>query len=194
MPFLTDFADQAVVLPVVLVVALILAATGWPKGALVWLGVIGATFAVVLSLKLGFLACRPVFGPWALRSPSGHTAAAAVVGGGFATILGANGPIALAVSILAAVLIGSSRVELGFHSLPEVLLGGAVGLAGAAVLSRLAGRPPVIRPIPLLAVAIVVAVLVHGTRLPAEEAIWRFAQGLLDFIPACRDGAVPGGA
>ena len=191
MTFLTDFADQAVVLPVVLVVAVILTATGWRRGALVWLGAIGVTFAVVLVLKLGFLACEPVFGAWALRSPSGHTAAASVVGGGFATVLGGSSPVALSASVLAALLIGSSRVELGFHSLPEVLLGAAVGIAGAAVLAGLAGRPPVTRPIPLLAVAIVVAVVVHGTRLPAEQTIWRFAQGLLDFIPACRGGAVP---
>ena len=95
----------------------------------------------------------------------------------------------MAVSIAAAVLIGSSRVELGVHSLPEVLIGAAVGIAGAVILSRLAGRPPVTRPVPLLAVAVVVAVLVHGTRLPAEAVIWRFAHGLLDFIPACREGA-----
>lgn len=192
MTFLTDFADQAVVLPLVLAVAIILAVTGWRRGAVVWLGVVGATFGVVLLLKLGFLACGPVFIPWALRSPSGHTAAASVVAGGFATILGGRWLTALLVAMLAAALIGSSRVELGFHSLPEVMIGAAVGIAGAAVLSHLAGRPPVARPVPLLAVAVVVAVLVHGTRLPAEATIWRFAHGLLDFVPTCRDAVASG--
>jgi membrane-associated phospholipid phosphatase len=192
MTFLTDFADQAVVLPLVVAVAIILAVTGWRRGAMVWLGLVGATFGVVLLLKLGFLACGPVFGPWALRTPSGHTAAASVVAGGFATVLGGRGLTALLVSMLAAALIGTSRVELGYHSLPEVAIGAVVGIAGAVVLSRLAGRPPVTRPVPLLAVAVVIAVLVHGTRLPAEATIWRFAHGLLDFVPACRDGVTLG--
>src|ERR1043166_4884615 len=88
MIFLTDFADQAVVLPVVLVVALLLAATGWWRGAVVWLGVVGGTFGVVLFLKLVFMSCQPVFIPWELRSPSGHTAAAAVVAGGVRALIG----------------------------------------------------------------------------------------------------------
>jgi membrane-associated phospholipid phosphatase len=192
MIFLTDFADQAVVLPVVLVVALLLAATGWWRGAVVWLGVVGATFGTILVLKLAFLSCQPVFTPWELRSPSGHTAAAAVVAGGFVTLLGGRQLAALAVSVCAAALIGLSRVELGAHSLREVMLGAAAGVAGAAVLARLAGRPPVTRPVLLLGVAIVVAALVHGFRLPAEAVIWRFAHGMLDFVPACRGGGALG--
>src|SRR5271165_5706424 len=104
MMFLTDFADQAVVLPVVAAIAMILAATGWWRGALVWLGVVGLTFGAVLLLKLGFLACGPVFTPWELRSPSGHTAAASMVAGGFVTVTGGPGFLALAVSVLAALL------------------------------------------------------------------------------------------
>jgi membrane-associated phospholipid phosphatase len=187
MTFLTDFADQAVVLPVVLAVALVLTAQGWRRGAVVWLGVVGATLGVVLLLKLGFMACEPVFGPWSLRTPSGHTAAASVVAGGFATVLGGGTLVTLAVAVLAAAAIGTSRVELGHHSLPEVLIGAVTGIAGAAILVRLAGRPPLPRPVPLLAVAVVVAVLVHGFHLPAETAISHFARGMLNFLPACRE-------
>ena len=38
MRFLTDFADLAVVLPVVLAIAIVLVLQGWRRGALVWLG------------------------------------------------------------------------------------------------------------------------------------------------------------
>ena len=65
-----------IVLPLVLALAIALAAQGWWRGALVWLGVIGATFSVMLALKLTFLACTPVFRPMDIRSPSGHVAAA----------------------------------------------------------------------------------------------------------------------
>jgi len=184
--FLTDFADQAVVLPIVAAVAIFLAVLGWRRGVLTWLGVIGVTFGVVLVLKLLFLACDPVFGAWDVHSPSGHTAAASVVAGGLAALLTRRLLVVLSVSALAAVTIGFSRLELGLHSLPEVLIGAALGIAGAAVLSRLAGPPPARKPIPLLAVAAVLALLLHGIRLPAEEAIWRVSLGMLDFVPACR--------
>jgi membrane-associated phospholipid phosphatase len=189
MMFLTNFADQAVVLPVCLVVAALLAAMGWRRGAVVWLGVVGATFATVLVLKLGFMACGPVFSPWDLRSPSGHTAAASVLAGGFVTLLAGSPLVALAVSVLAAAMFGFSRVELGYHSLPEVILGAAIGIAGAVVLSRVAGRPPVMRPVRLLAIAGAVAWMLHGGHLQAEQVIWRFAEGRLDFVPACRANA-----
>jgi len=190
MMFLTDFADQAVVLPVAFAVGVVLAAMGWRRGALVWVGVVGATLGAVLVLKFGFMACGPVFTPWGMHSPSGHTAAASVLAGGFVTLLVGSPPAALAISVLAAAMFGFSRVELGYHSLPEVFMGAAIGIAGAVVLSRLADRPPAMRrPLRVLGVAIVVALLLHGGHLQAEQVIWRFAQGRLDFVPACRADA-----
>ncbi len=187
MIFITDFADQAVMLPVVLAVALAMAARGWWRGACAWLGVIGVTFGVVLILKLGFLACSPVFAVWGVQSPSGHTAAAAMVAGGLGVLLTRRFAI-WPVALIAAIAIGISRVFLGFHSLPEVLIGGTLGFAGAAILPRLAGpAPPSGRLSPLLA-ALLVAVLLHGLRLPAEAAIWEVSRGALDFVPACRGG------
>jgi membrane-associated phospholipid phosphatase len=186
MKFLTDFADQAVVLPIAFAIAVLLAAMGWRRGALVWLLVVGSTFGSILVLKLGFVACQPVFSPWDLHSPSGHTAAASVLAGGFVTLLAGSPPAALAISVLAAAMFGFSRVELGYHTLPEVFIGAAIGIAGAVVLSRLAGRPPARRPFRLVAVVAVMALLLHGGHLKAEQVIWHFAEGQLDFVPACR--------
>ncbi len=196
MTFLTDFADQAVVLPVVASVALVLAMGGWGRAALLWLGAVGLTFGVVLGLKLGFLACGPVFGPWSIHSPSGHTAAAAMVAGGLAVLLAARRasvwPVAAAVAALAGGLIGFSRVTLGFHSVPEVLLGGFIGTVGAVLFARHAqsgmGARAFRRPVPLLVIPLLVALLLHGMRLPAEAAIWQVSLGALDFVPACRTG------
>jgi membrane-associated phospholipid phosphatase len=186
MMFLTNFADEAVVLPVVLAIALMLAARGWWRGALAWLAAVGLTFGLVLALKLSFLACGPVFGPWRLRSPSGHTAAGAMVVGGLTALLTRRRLAVWPLALLAAIAVGISRVVLGFHSVPEVLLGGALGVAGALGLSRLAGPvPPGRRLSPLLG-AILVAVLLHGTHLNAEAAIRRASHAMLDFVPACR--------
>jgi membrane-associated phospholipid phosphatase len=190
MRFLTDFADQAVVLPIVGAVSVVLAAQGWWRGALAWLCVVGVTFGAILALKLSFLACQPVFAPWALLSPSGHTAAAAVVAGGLVALFTGSLRVVLSVALLAAVAIGASRLELGFHTLPEVLIGGLTGIVGAALLFRLAGTQPPRRKVPLIAVVFIVAILLHGMRLPAEAAIWRMSRGMLDFVPSCRVSAL----
>lgn len=196
MIFLTDFADQAVVLPLVAVIALVLAAGGWTRAALLWLGAVGLTFTVVLGGKLGFLACAPVFGPWAIHSPSGHTAAAAMVAGGLAVLLSARPAAAWPAAMLAAAAIGASRVVLGFHSVPEVLLGGAIGTAGAVLFARHAhgaSAPRLFRHrAALVAVLLAVALPLHGARLPAEAAIWRASHGMLDFVPACQGKAAGG--
>jgi hypothetical protein len=41
----------------------------------------------------------------------------------------------------------------------------------------------------LLGAVVLVAWLLHGGHLQAEQVIWRFAEGRLDFVPACRAGA-----
>jgi membrane-associated phospholipid phosphatase len=184
--FLTDFADQAVVLPLVLAIAVALALQGWRRGAVVWLLTVAATFTTMLLLKFAFLACTPVLGPLDIRSPSGHVAGAAIIGGGLAAVLTRRPPLVLPTAALAALVIGISRLWLGAHSLPEVLLGGAVGLGGVALLQRLAGRPPRLWPVPLAATVVVVAIAFHGLHLPAEAAIRHTAIRAAYFIPACR--------
>jgi membrane-associated phospholipid phosphatase len=185
--FLTDFADQAVILPMVLAVAIALAVQGWRRGAYAWLAAVAVTFAAMMVLKLTFLSCSPVFGPMDIHSPSGHVAAATVVAGGLAGMLTRRSSGLLPAAILAAVVIGFSRLWLGAHSLPEVVLGATVGLSGALALSRLAGRPPALRPVPLVLTIALVAVLFHGLHMPAEAAIRHTALRIGHFIPACRD-------
>jgi membrane-associated phospholipid phosphatase len=186
MTFLTDFADQAVLLPIVAVVAIALAVMGWWRAALAFLGVTAVTFGAVLTLKFGFLACQPVFGPWSIVSPSGHTAAASVVAGGLVAVLTGKRLAGLGVALLAALVIGMSRLVLGFHSLPEVLIGAVLGVAGATIVTHYAGPPPARRAVPVLVLVALVAVMLHGLRLPAEAAIRHAAYHALDFVAACR--------
>jgi membrane-associated phospholipid phosphatase len=184
--YLTDFADQAVLLPLVLAVAIVLAAQGWRRGALVWLIVVAATFAATVMFKLMFLACSPLFGPMDVHSPSGHVAAAAVVSGGLAAMLSRQRASILPAALVAAAVIGASRLVLGMHSFPEVVVGALIGLAGAAALLRFAGPPPRLRIAPLIAVIAVVAGLFHGLHLPAEAAIRHTAFRAAQLIPACQ--------
>ena len=183
MTFLTDFADQAVAGPLVLVLALALAALGWRRGAVAWLVATGATLAVVLALKLATLAC----GPPLLRSPSGHTATAGVVCGGIAVLAGLGGTAVALAAAAGAAVIGLSRVALGMHSWAEVLLGGAIGVAGALVLARLAGpRPDGLRLRWVVVAAVTVVTVLHGVRLPAEAEIRAASFDAARLLGVCR--------
>jgi len=171
MKFLTDFADQAVVLPLVFAVAAVLAWQGWRRGAFVWLVAIGATFSVMLALKLIFLGCSPVFSAIALQSPSGHVAAASVVTGGLLGLYGRGRGTIVGVVVLVAVVVGLTRVGLHFHSWPEVVLGGCVGLTGALAFAHFLGPARKIRARPLILTAVFVLAVFHGRHLEAEIAI-----------------------
>lgn len=187
--FLTNFADQAVVLPVVFAIATVLAMQGWRRGALVWLGVVFVTFGLMLFLKLAFIACSRLAGVIDIHSPSGHVAAATVVCGGLAALLTRHRAGILSVAMLAAVVIGVSRLALGMHSVPEVVLGALVGLAGATALLLFVGAPPTLNPGRLLAVVVIVAALFHGMHLPAEAAIRHTAFRAAHMLSVCQPEA-----
>ncbi len=183
--FVTNFADQAVILPLVVAVTVTLVVQGWRRGAVIWFAVICATFIVVALLKLVCLPCAPVDGLADLRSPSGHVTAASVVAGGLAGLLTRRRVSILPVAVLAAVAIGVSRIVLGMHSLPEVVVGAGVGLGGATALTALAGPPATLKPGRLLAVVAIVMVVFHGLHLPAEAAIRHAAFRAAHVLEVC---------
>jgi hypothetical protein len=143
---ISDFADQAVTLPLTVGTGLLLAASGWRRGAIAWTVAIGATLGLIVLLKLRFFACDG-------GNPSGHTAAAAAVYGG-----------------LAGLIAGAIRKDK--HSVAEVVVGGVIGIAGAAGFVGFAGTPFAgIRIARIVAMSQVVVLLLHGVRLSAEETI-----------------------
>jgi membrane-associated phospholipid phosphatase len=188
---ITDFGDQALVLPLAAGVGLIFALSGWRRGALAWASTIGATLCGILFLKLRFLACDAMVPEAQLQNPSGHTAAAAVVYGGLVTtVVGCLWDIqrwsivcAVAIALPVSIVIGLSRLALDLHSVTEVVAGAAIGVAGAVSFVVWAGPPSgriQVSPVVILVVALV-AVL-HGTRIPAEEAIKSVAAELVSFF------------
>jgi membrane-associated phospholipid phosphatase len=160
---------------------------GWPRGAFAWLMAVIGTFGMMLVLKMLFLACSASLGVSDLRTPSGHVAAATVVAGGLAALLGRWRHAALFLAALAAVVIGATRLALGVHSLAEVATGAFVGLAGALALLAMAGRPPKgfsSRRTAILAA--VVALIFHGLHLPAEAHIRSTAERLARILGVCQ--------
>jgi membrane-associated phospholipid phosphatase len=185
--FITDFADQAVMLPLALAIGVALLLQGWRRGAAAWALAVVGTFAAMLALKLVFLACGPSLGASDIRTPSGHVAAATVITGGLAALLLGRRATVLPAAILAAIVIGASRLVLGMHSLPEVVLGALVGLAGAWVLLLVAGQPPPTLDVRRIAIiTVVVALVFHGLHLPAEAHIRSTAWRLAHVLSVCQ--------
>ncbi len=196
MLFLTDFADLAVVLPLAVAVAVALLAAGWPRGAMAWTVAVPATLLAVLAAKLTVAACGSLLPLHGLRSPSGHTASAAVVYGGLLSLLlpepprGLRRPFAaLLLAGLFAILFGGSRLALHVHTRADVVAGAALGVAGALALARLAGpRPAGLRVAIPLAAALAVVLLFHGEHLRAEDQIDRVSHMVWPLTLCCRPG------
>jgi membrane-associated phospholipid phosphatase len=174
--FLTDFADQAVILPLCLCAVIGLALAGWRRGAAGFGLAAFAVLALMLALKLLALGCGR-FLPWLrIASPSGHTAvAAAIYGGAIALALRrflSPWPAIILAGLPLALAIGATRLALGVHTLGETIAGGAVGLAGTAGMVFLAGPPPAgLRAWRIVLPILALIALLHGLRLPAEQHI-----------------------
>ena len=183
MLFLTDFADLGLLLPLAGLVAVSLAAVGRRRQALAWSLAVTATLAAMLALKVAAFALAAPDGAGGPGNPSGHTAAGVVVYAGLLALLGERVaprvPLALLSGAAFGLLFGSARMAVGVHTLPEVLVGGAVGLAGALALAGLAGprRPDAsARGHAFVAAVALLAVLAfHGRRLNAEADLRRIA-------------------
>lgn len=181
MQFLTDFGDQAMILPLAAIFACAWGATGWRRGTWSWCLVVPATLGAVLLAKLSVIACGAYLPPWRLHSPSGHTASAALVYGGALGLLAPPPVRRLVVAlapVLVAVVVGATRVGLREHTLADAIAGGIIGVAGAWVLAAAAGPRPRLRPAALwvLAAAMLAIILFHGTRLNAEYRITEAAR------------------
>lgn len=179
MLYITNFADQSVILPVMVLIALGLVWAGWPRAAVAWAVVVPATLGAVLLGKLLVAGCGSPFPyEWNLRSPSGHAASAGIVFGGMTALLFParyRVCLGLAFGLAAATVIGLSRLALRVHTISDVITGGAIGIAGAMLLARLAGpRPQRLKHIPAIASSFVlVVILFHGAHLHAEAWISR---------------------
>ena len=176
----TDFGDQAVVLPLAVGIALILALSGWRRGALAWTAAIGGTLSLIVFLKLRFFACGPLLPGTPPGNPSGHTATAAAVYGGLAAIILRSTwdnkrwafPCTVAIAVFLAVVIGASRLILDLHSMAEVVVGGTIGVGGAVSFVMAAG-PPLrsVRMLHVVPIGLLIIVVLYGLRLTAEPAI-----------------------
>ncbi len=169
---LTDFGDAAITLPLLVVIALFLAVRSGLRAQAGWTAAIGGAFAAILVLKILF-GTFPVLGlPIDVRSPSGHTASASAAYGGLALLLFGRSA-GFCAAIATALAIGGSRIALDMHSLPEVLIGAAVGIAAVLVLATWSPSAPLRRhdAFLLAALASVLVLVEHGRHALIEPAL-----------------------
>jgi membrane-associated phospholipid phosphatase len=176
----------------VLVILLVL---GWRRGAVAWFFGVGGVLGTMLALKLIVFACGWQFAWAGISSPSGHTASAAVVYGGLLALLApggrGGGVLAALIGGAFALLVGLTRLALHVHTIPDVLVGAAVGVAGAVLLRHFAGARPQRLASPRLVLAVCVAIaLFHGHRLAAETHIRWLAVDIWP-LSLCRAAAMP---
>ncbi|NVN11954.1 MULTISPECIES: phosphatase PAP2 family protein [Nguyenibacter] len=177
MHFITDFADQDVIIPLQVAVLLTLLLLRRWRFALAWCLVTGGGSALILVLKLGFEAC----GPGAHRvlySPSGHTMAGTVVYGGLLGLLDIRRSVLMLATAGIAGLLGVSRIACGCHTVAEVLVAGILGTMATAFLYRLAGSPPRFTAGPtlgVLAVVLCVVAVFHGHHAAVEQQVERIS-------------------
>ena len=173
--FITDFADQAVILPVALSIAISLWRIGWARAIRPWVLCCGATLGTLGAAKLAVFALGPLPLLPLLDSPSGHTASTAIIWGGLAILLlpphhrlKTGLPAAAALTTL----IAATRLALHVHTIPDVLAGAIIGLAGTTILALTLDLPPApFRRLRLVVGPLIVAALLHGQRLPAEPIL-----------------------
>lgn len=204
MTFLTDFADQAVIIPVFAVILGVLGLQRRWRVAASWMLAVVGVLGIVLVLKVVCHACGwllPALGPneLAMQSPSGHVGSGAAVYGAAAALLTGAWQgrrarlIALWTAAIVAVVIGITRLQLGAHSLSEVILAAGIGTAGAVGFAVLAGKRLGQRSgMPPLACALLVVAVTHGHHLPAEAVIQNAASETLRYyVAACQIASLP---
>jgi membrane-associated phospholipid phosphatase len=183
MILLTDFGDLAVLLPLAAVMLVWLLAQRQRRGLLGWTLAVGLCTGVTAVLKIYFSVCA--LSP-ELQSPSGHTSFSMLVYGGIALVIAAesSGWQRLVALTGGTGLIGGiaiSRIVLGAHSPMEVALGMVIGAIAVAIFAwgYLSHKPAKRSLRPLIVTLVLLAVLLHGQELHAEEmlhAIGRYLQ------------------
>ncbi|HEX3064361.1 MAG TPA: phosphatase PAP2 family protein [Candidatus Polarisedimenticolia bacterium] len=176
--FVTDFGDTAVTLPLAALTIAFLFVSGWRRAAFAFgLALLACAIAIGLA-KLALESCGHPLLHTDITNPSGHAAVSTTVYGSLAVLFAGNVaagrrwiPIAGGAVLLAAIAL--SRVELDAHSLVEVVLGLAIGLAALALFYRqVAGEPAIaIHGLWLALAGVVVIAIMHGARWPIEDAV-----------------------
>jgi membrane-associated phospholipid phosphatase len=174
---LTGFGDVALLLPLAATIFLWLQLSGATRAAAWWAFSVAVCIAVTAVSKIFLWGCPPISG---LRSPSGHVSLSVLVYGATVFVIAVEGgtlrpSIAVAGGMALILAIAASRLLLDAHTVPEVMIGWVVGSASVALFARRYRRlrPKNARLGPLLVGMTVVAFVLHGAEVHAEDLLHR---------------------
>jgi membrane-associated phospholipid phosphatase len=186
---ITDCGDLAILLPVVCVLTFWAALIRKRTVFAWWLIALALCIGGTSILKIYFFACPPLSD---LHSPSGHTSLSTLVYGTLTlavarTMQGWRRWLSAIAGALFIVCIAVSRVIVQAHSIPEVLLGSALGLLALSlfVAAYLRDTPTQTYLAPLVAASAMLVVLLNGHELRAEELLHHIAI-YLNIASECR--------
>jgi membrane-associated phospholipid phosphatase len=171
---LTDFGDLAVLIPLSAAILIWLLCNSY-RAAPRWILALGLCIGLTALLKIAFHACPPADN---IRSPSGHTSLSTLVYGALTLVSATAWPRLRRVLVIAGgagliLAIGVSRLLLDSHSVAEVGLGLVIGAVSLAMFSRQYLQAPTRKKWPLLVAAGVLALVLHGRELHAEQFLHR---------------------
>ncbi len=178
-PALTDFGDSALMVPAILAIALwLLTIRAWWM-SLCWLGFVGIAIGLVALTKIAFIGWGLGIQSLNFTGISGHATLAMSVlplaGWLLSSPRSRMVRIALTLAcILGALLIGVSRIGLGYHSMAEVVTGIVLGglVSGGLIMMARRSQPHALRHrwIPGLLI-LVLLISGHGHRAPSEHLL-----------------------
>jgi len=145
MHLITNFGDLAVLAPASLGLIVFLCWIGSRRDAAAYSGAAFLCLAATLTAKLALAACAGRYSLLGVESPSGHAAFSVTFYGCIAALFATGRTAARRWALYCAagallLAIGVSRVALGEHTAPEVVVGVLVGAASIAAFNALRGR------------------------------------------------------
>ncbi len=190
--FITDIGDSFVLGCMVITGAGYLLFQGCRKGAsALLLSLSGSAFLIGL-LKLFVRGCNEGLHRYGIYSPSGHAALSVAVLGTYALLLAGQlqglwrfVPLLLLVPLISAIAL--TRLILGFHTAPEIIIGliaGGIALLPAVVFLRY-NTIEKFNVYGFMLSALAVALIFNGFRLPAENFIVMLSQYIKTHVALC---------
>lgn len=166
--------------------------SGWRRAAFSLAIALAACGVAIALAKLVLESCGQPLLHTEITNPSGHAAVSATVYGSLAVLFVDTTPasrrwIPIAGTGLLLAAIALSRIILDAHSLIEVALGLAIGLAALGLFYRYLSKEPAvpIRGLWLALGALAVIALMHGARWPIEDMIHAIVHLIRHNVPRC---------
>ena len=180
--FVTSFGDAGLMVPTAIIIGVWLYIAQGRGAALLWLGLFSAAGLLVIATKVAFLGFGLGSRRFDFTGISGHAMMSMAVFPVTLQLMGgtrrpAKRWLLLPLGIVLAAVIGVSRVQIGVHSVSEVVIGIVVGGSVALFFSLTAKLPAErMKTVPVIsAVLLAVFLAGYGRPAPSQDMITRLA-------------------